>query len=136
MDHGVGTGEGELCVCMCVCMWEGGIDAYPHMYMYLVSIYTYLIIVVWEAVVVGRDGRDKLGTGVSKHVLKDLLLSLLQSSHLVLKPLLQLRVDSFIYMLTSEKIKIIQYFMLTLHITATCKKSPFTTSCGGNSDSL
>ena len=55
---------------------------------------TYLIIVLWEAVIVGRDGRDKLGTGVSKHVLKDLLLSLLQS-------------------------KIIQYFMLTLHITAT-----------------
>ena len=66
---------------------------------------TYLIIVLWEAVIVGRDGRDKLGTGVSKHVLKDLLLSLLQSSHLVLKPLLQLRVDSFIYMLTSEKKK-------------------------------
>ena len=67
---------------------------YPHIY---------LIIVLWEAVIVGRDGRDKVGTGVSKHVLKDLLLSLLQSSHLVLKPLLQLRVDSFIYMLTIEK---------------------------------
>ena len=62
----------------------------------------YLVVVLWQAVIVGRDGGDELGTGVAKHVLKHLLLSLLQPRHLVLKPLLQLRVHSLVHMLMSK----------------------------------
>ena len=67
------------------------------------SIHLYLIVVLWQAVVVRGDRGDELRTGVCKHVLKHLLLSLLKPGHLVLEPLLELGVHSFINVLQSQQ---------------------------------
>ena len=63
---------------------------------------THLVVVLREALVVGRNWRDEFGTGVRKHVLKHLLLALLKPSYLVLKPLLQLRVHSLVHVLDKK----------------------------------
>ena len=62
----------------------------------------YLIVVLWHAVMVRGDEGYELGTGVGKHVLKHLILSLLKPGHLVLEPLLELGVYSFIHVLQTQ----------------------------------
>ena len=55
-----------MCVCVCVCVWCVVRDRCLSLYVPCIYPHIYLIIVLWEAVIVGRDGRDKLRTGRRK----------------------------------------------------------------------